>query len=502
LCCRLIMMGKIVFALALIAACTTADFSDEYVPEAVETELVQHHVVGFHHHGKHTGVVKKNLDKALKQAKADHKAAKKKAHADHKKLVSKVVSAHSTKWANHQASKLTRASRTYARTYQILKRAERARFGYARRLKIRAAKEMRKAHRKIYKANKNLVRYKYKTFYALKKLAHAAKKMMKKKHAFHKKMKKVQKAVKKAHKKAKKATAKRTKAHKKTMKKLSKAKKALQAKARHLNKRWAQAQAAAARRNKRAAARYGKTVKYLAHKNKRSIHKFNRRVARGKAYFARRVKSNKRRASFAIFQLRAKNNMVRLAARLAARRERRYNKREARNKKKMAMREARQKKHAKKVLKMNRHKESMKKARKAALSKAKFQRKMEKSNKMKEKAKKAKAKAAAAKKAAEKASKAEAKATKKALAKDAAIKSCPFTGPAMCQNKKKNHKCTKVNEKKGPWMANDFVTCSWKKPKAAAADSGLAWAGFGGFGAFKETKFEMPAFKMPAMPKW
>merc|ERR1719261_1820769 len=154
----------------------------------------------------------------------------------------------------------------------------------------------------------------------------------------------------------------------------------------------------------------------------------------------------------------------------------------------MAMREARQKKHAKKVLKMNRHKESMKKARKAALSKAKFQRKMEKSNKMKEKAKKAKAKAAAAVKAA-------AKATKKALAKDAAIKSCPFTGPAMCQNKKKNHKCTKVNEKKGPWMANDFVTCSWKKPKAAAADSGLAWAGFGGFGAFKETKFEMPAFK-------
>merc|ERR1719183_1869337 len=470
-------MGKIVFALALIAACTTADFSDEYVPEAVETELVQHHVA-FHHHHKHTGIVKKNLDKALKQAKADHKAAKTKAHADHKKLVSKVVSAHSTKWANHQASKLTRASRTYARTYQILKRAERARFGYARRLKKRAAKEMRKAHRAIYKANKNLVRYKYKTFYALKKLAHAAKKMMKKKHAFHKKMKNVQKAVKKAHKKAKKATAKRTKAHKKTMKKLSKAKKALQAKARHLNKRWAQAQAAAARRNKRAAARYGKTVKYLAHKNKRSIHKFNRRVARGKAYFARRVKSNKRRASFAIFQLRAKNNMVRLAARLAAHRERRYNKREARNKKKMAMREARQKKHAKKVLKMNRHKESMKKARKAALSKAKFQRKMEKSNKMKEKA------------------------NKKALAKDAAIKSCPFTGPAMCQNKKKNHKCTKVNEKKGPWMANDFVTCSWKKPKAAAADSGLAWAGFGGFGAFKETKFEMPAFKMPAMPKW
>merc|ERR1712216_994437 len=140
---------------------------------------------------------------------------------------------------------------------------------------------------------------------------------------------------------------------------------------------------------------------------------------------------------------------VRLAARLAAHRERRYNKREARNKKKMAMREARQKKHAKKVLKMNRHKESMKKARKAALSKAKFQRKMEKSNKMKEKAKKAKAKAAAAKKAAEKASKAEAKATKKALAKDAAIKSCPFTGPAMCQNKKKNHKCQGEREE-GP----------------------------------------------------
>lgn len=71
----------------------------------------------------------------------------------------------------------------------------------------------------------------------------------------------------------------------------------------------------------------------------------------------------------------------------------------------------------------------------------------------------------------------------------------------MCQNKKKNHACTKVNEKKGPWMGSDFVTCTWKKA-APAADAGLSWAGFDTFGGFKETKFSMPAFSMPAMPKF
>merc|ERR1712093_218793 len=243
------------------------------------------------------------------------------------------------------------------------------------------------------------------------------------------------------------------------------------------------AQKAAANRNKRAAKRYNKLVKSLKRSNKRSILKFNARVARGKSYFARRVKNNKKRAAFVVFQLRAKRRIVKLAARAAK-------KREARSKKNMKRRELRQKKHAAKVLKLNRHKESVSKAAKAAKSKARYQAKMEKANKMKEKAKKAKA-AAAAVKAAAAAAKAEAAATKLALKKDATIASCPFTGPAQCQNKKKD-----------PWMADDFVTCSWKKPKAAAADAGLAWAGFGGFGSFKETKFPMPAFKMPAMPKW
>merc|ERR1712224_891330 len=143
----------------------------------------------------------------------------------------------------------------------------------------------------------------------------------------------------------------------------------------------------------------------------------------------------------------------------------------------------------------NRHKESVRQAAKAAKAKAAFQRKQEKSNKLQEKANKAKAKAAAAVKAAA-ASKREAAATKKALAKDAEIKSCPFTGPAMCQNKKKNHKCTKVNEKKGPWMGSDFVTCSWKKPAASSFDFGA------GFPVFKPEPFPMPAFSMPAMPKF
>merc|ERR1712124_170026 len=223
--------------------------------------------------------------------------------------------------------------------------------------------------------------------------------------------------------------------------------------------------------------------------------KFNARVARGKAYFAKRVKSNKARAKFVIMQLRAKNKMVKLAAKLAARRE-------ARSKKNMKKKELSQKKRAKKVLKLTRHKESVAKAAKAALSKAKYQKSQEKAKKMKKKAEAAKKKAAEAAAAAAAASKAEAAATKASLAHDAAIKSCPFTGPEMCQDKKKNHKCVKTNAKKGPWMGSDFVTCTFKKPKAAAADAGLAWAGFDTFGGFKETKFSMPKFSMPAMPKF
>merc|ERR1712010_110135 len=162
--------------------------------------------------------------------------------------------------------------------------------------------------------------------------------------------------------------------------------------------------------------------------------------------------------------------------------------------------ESSQKKHAKKVLKLTRHKESVAKAAKAALSKAKYQKSQEKAKKMKKKAEAAKKKAAEAAAAAAAASKAEAAATKASLAHDAAIKSCPFTGPEMCQDKKKNHKCVKTNAKKGPWMGSDFVTCTFKKPKAAAADAGLAWAGFNTFSGSKETKFSMPAFSMPAMP--
>merc|ERR1712196_487433 len=115
--------------------------------------------------------------------------------------------------------------------------------------------------------------------------------------------------------------------------------------------------------------------------------------------------------------------------------------------------------------KLTRHKESVAKAAKAALSKAKYQKSQEKAKKMKKKAEAAKKKAAEAAAAA----KAEAAATKASLAHDAAIKSCPFTGPEMCQDKKKNHKCVKTNAKKGPWMGSDFVTCTFKKPKAAAA---------------------------------
>merc|ERR1711988_1932076 len=174
----------------------------------------------------------------------------------------------------------------------------------------------------------------------------------------------------------------------------------------------------------------------------------------GKAYFAKRVKSNKARAKFVIMQLRAKNKMVKLAAKLAARREARYNKKESRSKKNMKKKELSQKKRAKEVLKLTRHKESVAKAAKAALSKAKYQKSQEKAKKMKKKAEAAKKKAAEA--------------------HDAAIKSCPFTGPEMCQDKKKNHKCVKTNAKKGPWMGSDFVTCTFKKPKAAAADAGLA----------------------------
>merc|ERR1712078_792906 len=235
----------------------------------------------------------------------------------------------------------------------------------------------------------------------------------------------------------------------------------------------------------------GRIVKALKKRNKISVMKFNARVARGKAYFAKRVKSNKARAKFVIMQLRAKNKMVKLAAKLAARREARYNKKESRSKKNMKKKELSQKKRAKKVLKLTRHKESVAKAAKAALSKAKYQKSQEKAKKMKKKAEAAKKKAAEA-----------AAATKASLAHDAAIKSCPFTGPEMCQDKKKNHKCVKTNAKKGPWMGSDFVTCTFKKPKAAAADAGLAWAGFDTFGGFKETKFSMPKFSMPAMPKF
>merc|ERR1712139_688976 len=192
---------------------------------------------------------------------------------------------------------------------------------------------------------------------------------------------------------------------------------------------------------------------------------------------------------FVIMQLRAKNKMVKLAAKLAARREARYNKKESRSKNNMKRKENSQKKRAKKVLKLTRHKESVAKAAKAALSKAKYQKSQEKAKKMKKKAEAAKKKAA------------EAAATKASLAHDAAIKSCPFTGPEMCQDKKKNHKCVKTNAKKGPWMGSDFVTCTFKKP-AAAADAGLAWAAFDTSGGFKETKFSMPAFAMPAMPKF
>merc|ERR1712072_190346 len=173
------------------------------------------------------------------------------------------VTAHSAKWARRQAHKLTRAGRTAARTYSILKRAERARFGAARRLAKIASRAQRSAHRKIYKDHRSLVSFKYKTFWALKKLQVSAKKMLAKKAKFHKKMKKVQANIKKAAAKAKKAHKKKAAAHKKTMKRLGKAKKALLAKAAHLNKRWAQAQAAEARRNKRAKKRYGRIVKGL-----------------------------------------------------------------------------------------------------------------------------------------------------------------------------------------------------------------------------------------------
>lgn len=490
-------MGKIFFALALIAACTTADFSDEIVPETVveTSEFLQHHIA-------HTGIVKKSLDAAIKTAKADHKAAKAKAHKDHKKLVAKVVSAHSTKWAKNKAAKLIRASSASARTYHLLKRAERARFGFARKLAHRASRAQRSAHRQIYRANKSLLKFKFRTFYSLKKLARTAKKMMAAKAKFSKKMNKVQADVKKAQKKAKKHQAKKGKAHKKKMSALAKAKKALTAKAAKLNKRWAQAQATAARRNKHATKMYAKTVKSLNKRNKISLTKFNARVARGKTYFAKRVKSNKARANFAIMQLRAKNSLVKLAAKLAASRVARYNKKELRSKKKMAVRELSQKKNAKKVLKMTRHKESIRKAAQAALAKARYQKEQAKAAHMKKKADAAKAKAAAAAAASKAASIAEAAATKAALSHDAEIKSCPFTGPEMCQDKKKNHKCVKTNEKKGPWMGADFVTCAFKKPAAPAADSGLAWAGFDTFGGFKETKFSMPAFSMPQMPKF
>merc|ERR1712159_814371 len=275
----------------------------------------------------HHGIVKKNLKKALKKAKADHKKAKAKAKADHKKLIKKVVSAHSTRWANHKAHKLTRSSKVAAATYSILKRAERAHFSKCRHLARVAGRAARGARRALYKNHRKLISYKFKTFWALKKLQTSAKKMLARKAKFSKKMKKVQADVKKAQKKAKKHQAKKAKAHKKTMKRLARFKKYLKAKAAKINKRWAQAQAAIARRNKRANKRYAKVVKSLKKRNKLATMKFNARVARGKAYFAKRVKSNKKRAAFRVFQLRAKQRIVKLAAKLAAAREARYNKR-------------------------------------------------------------------------------------------------------------------------------------------------------------------------------
>merc|ERR1719375_365080 len=53
------MMGKVVLALALIAVCASADFSDEYVPE---TELAEHHV-GLKLH-KHVGLTIKHKPSA------------------------------------------------------------------------------------------------------------------------------------------------------------------------------------------------------------------------------------------------------------------------------------------------------------------------------------------------------------------------------------------------------------------------------------------------------
>merc|ERR1719375_2155361 len=318
------MMGKVVLALALIAVCASADFSDEYVPE---TELAEHHVglklhkhVGLtikhkpsaapvvyqhcnfggykkvlrhstnwvrklgiknddlssikvpagkcvvlyqhaHYRGKawkicgkksikcfvlhkmlggktwndqvssikvlsakaskrviHHGIVKKNLKKALKEAKADHKKAKAKAKADHKKLIKKVVSAHSTRWANHKAHKLTRSSKVAAATYSILKRAERAHFSKCRHLARVAGRAARGARRALYKNHRKLISYKFKTFWALKKLQTSAKKMLARKAKF-------------SQKKAKKHQAKKAKAHKKTMKRLARFKKYLKAKA-------------------------------------------------------------------------------------------------------------------------------------------------------------------------------------------------------------------------------------------------------------------------------
>merc|ERR1711959_384623 len=219
----------------------------------------------------HHGIVKKNLKKALKKAKADHK-----------KLIKKVVSAHSTRWANHKAHKLTRSSKVAAATYSILKRAERAHFSKCRHLARVAGRAARGARRALYKNHRKLISYKFKTFWALKKLQTSAKKMLARKAKFSKKMKKVQADVKKAQKKAKKHQAKKAKAHKKTMKRLARFKKYLKAKAAKINKRWAQAQAAIARRNKRANKRYAKVVKSLKKRNKLATMKFNARVARSK----------------------------------------------------------------------------------------------------------------------------------------------------------------------------------------------------------------------------
>merc|ERR1712216_52157 len=58
--------------------------------------------------------------------------------------------------------------------------------------------------------------------------------------------------------------------------------------------------------------------------------------------------------------------------------------------------------------------------------------------------------------------------------KDEAMHECATDG-SECQDKK-TLKCKKINKKKGPWMANDLVSCTMTKPSKQAY-AGEAWAG-------------------------